>query len=65
MSKRREKIRKVDGGDVIISVLSSGYGRLHLAQSAEWIANAGVSVKLICGWVPKNFDSWFVRLCSQ
>lgn len=47
------------------SILSSGYGRLHLAQSAEWLGKAGIAVKLICGWVPKNPDSWLVRLCSK
>ena len=47
------------------SLLSSGYGRLHLAQSAEWIGKTGVVVKLLCGWVPKNPDSWLVRLCSK
>ena len=46
-------------------VLSSGYGRLHLAQSAEWLGRSGVNVKLVCGWVPKNLDSWPVRLCSK
>ena len=45
--------------------LSSGYGRLHLAQSAEFLGRAGVGVKLVCGWVPKNPDSWLVRLCSM
>lgn len=47
------------------SILSSGYGRLHLAQSADWLGKAGVDVKLVCGWVPKNPDSWLVRLCSR
>ena len=47
------------------SVLSSGYGRLHLAQSAEYLGKAGVVVKLVCGWVPKNPNSWIVRLCSR
>ena len=47
------------------SILSSGYGRLHLAQSADWLGKAGVDVKLVCGWVPKNPDSWLVRLCSK
>ena len=47
------------------SILSSGYGRLHLAQSADWLAKVGVSVKLICGWVPRNPDGWLVRLCSK
>ena len=46
-------------------ILSSGYGRLHLAQSADWLGKAGVDVKLVCGWVPKNPDSWLVRLCSK
>ena len=47
------------------TILSSGYGRLHLAQSAEYLGRAGVDVKLVCGWVPKNPDSWLVRLCSK
>lgn len=47
------------------SILSSGYGRLHLAQSADWLGKAGVDVKLVCGWVPKNPDSRVVRLCSK
>lgn len=47
------------------SILSSGYGRLHLAQSSDWLDKAGVAVKLLCGWVPKNPDSWLVRLCSK
>lgn len=47
------------------SVLSSGYGRLHLAQSADWLGRAGVSVKLVCGWVPKNPDGWLVKFCSK
>ena len=46
-------------------ILSSGFGRLHLAQSADWLSKAGLNVQLLCGWVPKNPDSWFVRLCSK
>lgn len=49
----------------MISILSSGYGRLHLAQSADWLGKASVEVKLVCGWVPKNPNSWLVRLCSK
>lgn len=47
------------------TILSSGYGRLHLAQSADWLCRAGIAVKLICGWVPKNPEGWLVRLCSK
>ena len=47
------------------SILSSGYGRLHLAQSADWLGKVGVDVKFVCGWVPKNPDSWLVRFCSR
>ena len=47
------------------TILSSGYGRLHLALSADWLGKAGVDVKLVCGWVPKNPDSWLVRICSK
>lgn len=50
---------------LFISVLSSGYGRLHLAQSADWLCKDGVAVKLVCGWVPLNPDSWLVRFCSK
>ena len=49
----------------MILILSSGYGRLHLAQSADWLCKAGVAVKLVCGWVPRNPDGWLVRLCSK
>ena len=49
----------------MILILSSGYGRLHLSQSAEYLGKAGVVVKLVCGWVPKNPNSWIVRLCSR
>ena len=56
------KIKEKQG---MISLLSSGYGRLHLAQSAEYLGKAGVAVKLICGWVPKNPSSWIVRICSK
>lgn len=49
----------------LVTILSSGYGRLHLAQSADWLCKAGVSVKLVCGWVPKNPDGLLVRLCSK
>lgn len=47
------------------SILSSGYGRLHFVQSASWLGKAGVVVKLVCGWVPQNPDSWVVRFCSK
>ena len=47
------------------SILSSGYGRLHLAQTADWLGKACVNVKLICGWVPKIPDGFLVHLCSR
>ena len=50
---------------MMISILSSGHGRLHLAQSADWLSRAGVVVKLVCGWVPCNPDGWMVRICSK
>ncbi len=46
-------------------ILSLGYGRLHLVSSAEWLAKAGASIKLICGWVPRKANGWLVRLCSK
>lgn len=45
-------------------VMSIGLGRLHLVQSAKYIAKTGVDLRLICGWVPKNANSWMVRLAS-
>ena len=51
--------------DSVTSILSSGYGRLHLAQSADWLCKAGMTVKLVCGWVPTHPDGWIVRLCSR
>jgi len=45
--------------------LSIGYGRLHLVTAAECLAKAGVGVRLICGWVPRNPDGALVRLCSK
>lgn len=45
-------------------VLSIGYGRLHLVSTAQWLAKAGVVIKLVCGWVPQNPNGWLVRLCS-
>lgn len=47
------------------SILSCGYGRLHLMQSAEYLGKIGVHVKLLCGWVPYKADSWVVRVCSR
>ena len=49
----------------LYSILSSGYGRLHLAQTADWLGKAGITVKFVCGWVPKNSNGWLVRLCSR
>lgn len=46
-------------------VLSIGYGRLHLVQSAVWLAKAGCKVRLVCGWVPRNADGLVVRVCSR
>lgn len=48
----------------MISILSCGYGRLHLVQSADWLSRSGVNVKFVCGWVPKNPDGWLVRFSS-
>lgn len=49
----------------IVSLVSSGYGRLHFAQTAEWLSKAGVTIWLLCGWVPRNANSVLVRLCSK
>lgn len=44
--------------------MSIGYGRLHLMTSAFWLANLGIKIDLICGWVPRNPSGMLVRLCS-
>lgn len=55
-------VRRDSGAMVILSL---GYGRLHLVSSARYIAAAGCTVKMICGWVPRNPNGWLVRLCSK
>jgi len=55
---------KMKESTMISVILSCGYGRLHLMQSAEWLNNRGMPVWLVCGWVPKRHDGLFVRLCS-
>ena len=46
-------------------VVSTGHGRLHLAQSVCAFATLGLKVRLICGWVPKRADGIIVRLVSK
>lgn len=46
-------------------IISIGHGRLHLLSSAYWIAKAGVSVRLLCGWVPKKPNGLLVRIASR
>lgn len=46
-------------------IISIGHGRLHLLSSAYWIAKAGVSVCLLCGWVPKKPNGLLVRIASR
>jgi glycosyltransferase involved in cell wall biosynthesis len=38
---------------------------LHLVQTAEWLDKIGISIKLICGWVPRNPTGLVVRICSS
>lgn len=47
------------------TIVSVGLGRLHLIQTAQRLADAGVCVRLICGWVPKRADSWLVKMASR
>ena len=46
-------------------ILTLGYGRLHLVQSAQRLADLGVKVRLVIGWIPKNVDGFLVRLASR
>lgn len=46
-------------------ILSIGFGRLHLVQSAQRLANLGVKVRLVIGWIPKKADGALVRLASR
>lgn len=59
------EISNFNGSGRIRAILSSGYGRLHLAQSASWLDSIGVCVYLVCGWVPGSSNKWLVRLCSR
>ena len=44
--------------------ISTGQGRLHLMQSADWLAKSGVMVRVITGWIPKSPDNIIVRVAS-
>lgn len=46
-------------------IISIGYGRLHLVNSAKSLVAEGCKVRMICGWVPKNPNGWKVQLCSK
>lgn len=46
-------------------VLSIGGGRLHLVNSANALAKAGVQIRLVMGWVPKKVNGILVRLASR
>lgn len=46
-------------------VLSIGHGRIHFMQSAFSLAQRGVMIRLIMGWLPKRSDSLFIRWCSK
>lgn len=47
-------------------LLSIGYGRLHLLQSAKVLAaHSDIALRVICGWVPKRASSLPVRFCSR
>ncbi len=46
-------------------ILTIGFGRLHLVQSAGYLAKLGVRVRLIIGWIPKNAGGALVKLASR
>lgn len=46
-------------------ILSTGIGRLHLVQSAEAILRKGIDLLLLIGWVPKNTNSWYIKLFAK
>ena len=46
-------------------ILSIGFGRLHLVQSAERLAKLGVRVRLVIGWIPQDAGGALVRLASR
>ena len=46
-------------------LLSIGYGRLHLLQSARYLsAHPDIELTIICGWVPKRVNSLPIKVCS-
>ena len=47
------------------AVISSGIGRLHLANAVDALVRNGCSVDFIGGWAPKNVDSFLVMLASM
>ena len=46
-------------------ILSTGIGRLYLAQSAFYLKKAGVNICVITGWIPKHPDGFFVKIASK
>lgn len=47
-------------------VLSIGLGRLHLMQSAAYLVEyTEIKLRLVCGWMPKQANSFMVRMCSK
>lgn len=48
------------------TILSIGFGRLHLMQSAQYLAAIDdIAIRLVCGWVPRRPTSVVVRFCSR
>lgn len=48
------------------AILSIGFGRLHLVQSAQYLAAIDdVAIRLVCGWLPRRPLSVAVRLFSR
>lgn len=44
----------------IKAILSQGQGRIQLGQASAYLREAGIGVKYITGWLPKNLNPSFV-----
>lgn len=47
------------------SVLMTTLGRSHFIVAADALVRQGANLKLMQGWVPRNLNSWLVKICAR
>ena len=47
------------------AIIATGFGKLHFHETARALANAGVSVNFLTGWVPKDNQTALVKLAGK